>query len=180
MEADREMLQVRPLIALPDGTVVCGNQRLRAATELGWETIPAVHVDLDEQRAREWMLRDNNEFGEWVPDDLAAVLEQLRLDGSELDLLGFGERELQELLDRLDKAAGLTDPDDIPELPGVPVTQRGDLWLLGEHRVLCGDATNAHDVAIVMGNELASCLWTISALRRELRRRHGRASHDHR
>jgi ParB-like chromosome segregation protein Spo0J len=64
LEADREMLRARPLIALPDGTVVCGNQRLRAAIALGWDSIPTLYMDLDEQRTREWMLRDNNSFGD--------------------------------------------------------------------------------------------------------------------
>ena len=160
LEADREMLAVRPLIALPDGTVVCGNQRLRAAQALGWETIPAVFVDLDERRAKEWMLRDNNEFGEWVPDDLASILAELRLDGADLDLLGFNERELQQLLDRATQTPGLTDPDDVPPLPEEPLTRPGDLYALGEHRVLCGDATNPDDVAMVMGGRQAACMWT--------------------
>lgn len=161
LEADREMLAVRPLIALPDGTVVCGNQRLRAARALGWETIPAVLVELDERRAKEWMLRDNNAFGDWVPDDLAAMLGELRLDGSDLDLLGFDERELQQLLDRLGKDDGLLGvDDDVLPLPDEPVTQRGDLWLLGDHRVLCGDATDRHDVTFVCDGEQPRCLWT--------------------
>jgi ParB-like chromosome segregation protein Spo0J len=51
--------------------VICGNQRLRAAKALGWDSIPCIFVDLDERRAREWMLRDNNSYGEWIEDDLA-------------------------------------------------------------------------------------------------------------
>src|SRR5258707_1099628 len=130
LEADREMLRARPLIALLDGTVICGNQRLRAARALGWDTIPAIFVDLDERRAREWMLRDNNSYGDWVEDDLALLLEALAGAGSDLGTLGFDDRELQQLLARLDTDhAGLTDPDDIPPLPEDPITQPGDLWL---------------------------------------------------
>jgi DNA modification methylase len=160
LEADREMLAVRPLIALPDGTVVCGNQRLRAAQALGWESIPAVFVDLDERRAKEWMLRDNNAFGEWEKDDLATLLDSLRAEGADLDLVGFDERELQQLLDSLGKQGGLTDPDDVPPLPDEPTTHPGDLYVMGEHRVLCGDATNADDVAMVMDGRQASCMST--------------------
>jgi hypothetical protein len=160
LESDREMLGVRPLIALLDGTVVCGNQRLRAAQALGWETIPAVLIDLDERRAKEWMLRDNNAFGEWVPDDLASLLQEMKVDGADLDLLGFDEAELQQLLDRLAKDGALADPDNVPPLPEEPITKPGDLWLLGDHRLLCGDATDPHDVSIVMNGELASCAWT--------------------
>ena len=65
LEADREMLHARPLIALLDGRVICGNQRLLAAQELGWTSIPTVHIDLDDARARTWVLRDNNGYGEW-------------------------------------------------------------------------------------------------------------------
>src|SRR5206468_7651314 len=60
---DRAMLWARPLVALPDGTVVLGNQRLLAAGELGWETVPVLTVDLDPVRARLWALRDNNTYG---------------------------------------------------------------------------------------------------------------------
>jgi len=65
LSQDREMLQARPLLALPDGTVIAGNQRLRAALDLGWETIPVITVDLDWERARLWALRDNNAYGAW-------------------------------------------------------------------------------------------------------------------
>ena len=74
LESDGAMLQARPLIALPDGTVIAGNQRLRAAQELGWETIPVIRVDLDEQTARLWMLRDNSEYGEWDEPALGEIL----------------------------------------------------------------------------------------------------------
>ena len=71
--ADPEMLRARPLIALPDGRVIAGNQRLRAVQELGWETVPVVYADLDEGRSREWALRDNNQYGEWDEQALADV-----------------------------------------------------------------------------------------------------------
>ncbi len=105
---------------------------------------------MSEQLARERALRDNAQWGDWVEEDLASLLAELRIDDSDLSLLGFDERDLQKLLNTLDKHGGLTDPDDVPPLPDEPVTQPGDLWLLGEHRVLCGDSTDPHDCAIVM------------------------------
>lgn len=66
LTGDPAMLQARPLIALPDGTVIAGNQRLRAASEMGWASLPVVYADLDETTARLWMLRDNNAFGDWT------------------------------------------------------------------------------------------------------------------
>ena len=98
LEADPQMLRARPLIALPDGTVVCGNMRWRAAEELGWPTIPTVYADLDERRAREWMLRDNNEYGDWQQDELAQMLGELKLQDSDLETLGFSADELNLLI----------------------------------------------------------------------------------
>ena len=83
LAADPRMLEARPIVALPDGTVVCGNQRLHAARELGWTEIPAVTVDLDEDEARLWMLRDNNEYGVWEDDALADFVAALERDGAD-------------------------------------------------------------------------------------------------
>jgi hypothetical protein len=94
------------------------------------------------------------------PDDLAALLSSLSTGGSDLSILGFDQRELQRLLDSIEHSIGLADQDDIPSLTEEPVTKPGDLRLLGQHRILCGDATNEHDVAMVMGDEKAACVWT--------------------
>ena len=158
--ADPDFLWLRPILATADGTIFAGNMRYRAAQQLGWAEVPAVLVDIPEQLARERALRDNAQWGEWEEDDLATLLAELRVDGSELDLLGFDERELQQLLDRATTGIGLTDPDDVPPLLEEPVTQPGDLYLLGEHRVLCGDATNRDDAAMVMDGKTAACMWT--------------------
>ena len=160
IQVDPDFLWLRPILATADGTVFAGNMRLRAAQQLGMESVPAILVDIPEQLARERALRDNAQWGEWEEDDLAKILEGLRDHGSNLDLLGFGERELQQLLNRLANEGGLTDPDDVPELPEEPLTQPGDLWLLGDHRVLCGDATNRRDVTIVMNGEKAKLMAT--------------------
>src|SRR5207244_5941955 len=95
---DREMLAARPLLALPDGTVFAGNQRLRAARELGWRTIPVLTVELEWGRARLWALRDNNPYGEWDEPLLAELLAELAADGVDLALAGFGSADLDRLL----------------------------------------------------------------------------------
>ena len=85
---DREMLAARPLLALPDGTVIAGNQRLRAARELGWSTIPVLTVDLDWERARLWALRDNNAYAEWDEPALAELARgKLRMSFHTIALL---------------------------------------------------------------------------------------------
>jgi len=160
LTADPEFLQLRPILATADGTIFAGNMRYRAAQHLGWETIPAIRVDIPEQLAKERALRDNAQWGTWEEEDLASLLAELKVSGSDMDLVGFDDRDLQKLLDLLDKGDGLTDPDEVPPLPEEPVTRRGDLWLLGDHRVLCGDSTDPHDVTIVCDGTLVQCLWT--------------------
>ena len=160
LEADSAFLQLRPVLATADGTIFAGNMRYRAAQHLGWETIPAILIDIPEQLARERSLRDNAQWGEWEEDDLAALLAHLSEEGSNVDLLGFDERELQQLLDRLDHTAALTDPDDVPSLADEPITKSGDLWMLGKHRLLVGDSTSPEDVARLMDGTRARMCFT--------------------
>jgi DNA modification methylase len=160
MQEDAAFLWRRPILAQKDGTVYAGNMRLRAALHLGMTHVPAIIEDVPDRLAKERALRDNAQWGEWEDDGLAAMLRDLDNAESEVEYLGFTERELQQLLDRPGSAAGLGDPDEIPELAKVPETQPGDVWQLGPHRVICGDSTDGADVAKLMEGELASCLWT--------------------
>ena len=114
LESDAEMLRARPLIAQSDGTVIAGNQRLLAARELGWTTIPVVFVELDAERARLWMLRDNQAFGDWNEQALAEMLAELADEGVDLDLTGFEQRELDQLLRELGR-----EPAVDPQLPAM-------------------------------------------------------------
>ncbi len=91
------------LSALPDGTVVAGNMRLRAARDLGWETVPTVFVDLDENRAREWALRDNASYGDWDDVALTDLLREMQDAGANLDLTGFDEQALAKILDGVEE-----------------------------------------------------------------------------
>jgi ParB-like nuclease domain len=159
IEADPDFLLRRPILAQADGAIYAGNMRFRAAQHLQMPTVPAIIEDVSDQLARERALRDNAQWGDWEGDELAALLDRLRTEGSDLDLLGFGERELQQLLDRLEPTA-LADPDDVPPLPEVPVTKQGDVWLVGDNRVVCGDATKAKTLATLMDGATASCVWS--------------------
>ena len=151
------MLRARPLIALLDGRVVCGNQRLLAARELGWVSIPTVFVDLDDARARTWVLRDNNGYGEW-DDSLAGFLSDLRADGVELELTGFSPEFVEGLLRPLDLAG--RDPDEAPAAPARPKSVLGGLYELGRHRLVCGDATDPEVLLAVAAGVRAGVVWT--------------------
>lgn len=118
LEADAGMLEVRPLVALPDGTVIMGNQRLAAAQALGWEKIPVAYVNLDAITARSWAIRDNQSYGEWEPADLSEMLRELRDNETvDLDVLGFREDELDELLRQRDADPRPPAPPDPARTP---------------------------------------------------------------
>jgi ParB-like chromosome segregation protein Spo0J len=100
LEHDRDMLWARPIIATPDGEVVAGNMRLRAAAELGWTEIPVFTEALSDERKREWMLRDNASYGDWIPGQLADTIAEAQHQGSDLTHLGFNEAEVNGFLRR--------------------------------------------------------------------------------
>jgi DNA modification methylase len=157
LEADPEMLRARPLIALPDGRVIAGNQRLRAVLELGWVTVPVVYADLDEGRAREWALRDNSLYREWDEQALAEYLQEMVEAGAELARTGFTDRELEQFLRQV--SGGLVDQEP-PPLPEHPESKPGEVYALGPHRLLCGDATDPEQIALLMAGETVDLLWT--------------------
>lgn len=158
LAADPEMLRARPLIALPDGTVIAGNQRLRAAAELGWQTIPTVYADLDDETARLWMLRDNNPMGEWS-EGLGEMLAFLERRGVDMALAGFDPRDLDSILVGVDRQRPI-DPDDVPDPPAKPRSKAGEVYELGAHRLLCGDVTNPERLSALMAGDTAALVVT--------------------
>ena len=132
--------------------LVGGHQRLKIAKEMGMEKIPCVEVDLPLDQEKELNIRLNKNVGEWDYESLANYF-----DVSELMEWGFSNDELQFYED--EPGQGLTDDDDIPEVEEA-ITKQGDIWLLGEHRVLCGDATKKEDVEILMEGNKADMVYT--------------------
>lgn len=131
---DPEMLWARPLLVLPDGKVICGNKRLRAAIVLGGETIPVIVVDLDPQRATLWALRDNNPYGEWDEPKLAELLAELDAGDVDLALTGFPSSDVDRILAGIEMPV---DPDEAPTLPDTPPdSQPGEIYELGPYRLL--------------------------------------------
>ncbi len=148
-----------PLVVQKQGLIVrAGNGRLLAAKELGWTHVAAVVVDESEVEATAFAIADNrsSELGEWNDEALARLLQSLPEDIFEFT--GFNEDDLGELLDKL--APEEVIEDEVPEPPEDPITRPGDLWILGEHRLLCGDSTEAAEVDQVMRGERAALIQT--------------------
>ncbi len=151
-----------PIVVDRDGVIVAGHTRYKAALKLGLAEVP-VHVaaELTLAQARAYRLADNHTATLATWDDAKLVAELLALQEQEFDLglTGFTADELSELLaPEPTEFAG--DPDDMPEPPTEPITQPGDLWLLGRHRLLCGDATNPEHIARLLDSATADLLLT--------------------
>ena len=152
---------VEPIVANKrTGRIVGGHQRLDAALAVALPKVPVHWVDLDETSEKALNIALNKISGEWDDEKLTSLLSELQLEGLDLPSLGFEELELEGLgvLDTSTELQG--DLDEIPELPAEPITQPGDLWQLGEHRLLCGDSTKAEDVARLMGGAKADLCFT--------------------
>ena len=161
-----------PIIAKSDGTVIDGHLRLKAAHKLAMETVPVVLADdLTETQIKAFRISVNRmaDLADWDTELLALELEDLRLDGFDIDLTGFDADALDALMDEAaggdsdDTDAGAdTEPevDRAEELRAKWGVEPGQLWQLGEHRLLCGDSTNADDVAWVMGGAKADAVLT--------------------
>ena len=138
----------QPIVVDEHGVIVCGHTRFKAAQKLGLKKAP-VHVttDLTSEQIRAYRIADNktNELASWDMELLPLELAELQDAGIDWSLLGFDEDELAKMLGG-DVADGLTDPDQAPEPPDDPVTKPGDLIVLGEHRLLCGDSSSIEDV----------------------------------
>jgi len=141
-----------PVLIDENNVLIAGHGRLEAARFLKLPQIPAITLaGLSETQRQALRIADNKLAlnAGWDDALLRTELMDLRAAGFDLALTGFGEDELLGLF--ADANAGLTDPDDVPEPPAEPVTQPGDVWLLGRHRLVCGDATKDVDVSLCIG-----------------------------
>lgn len=145
------------------GFVVRGHGRLAAAHVLGAECAPVDYQEY-ESEAAEWAdLIADNRIAELAEIDLSALNDLLKeLDTAQFDmgLTGFDDLELERLMTSFADGSTEVEEDEVPDRPEIPVTKPGDLWLLGNHRVLCGDSTRSDDVKRLMGDQCAVCLWT--------------------
>lgn len=142
-----------PIVVDGEGVIIAGHTRLRAAERLGLDEVP-VHVadELKPGQVRALRIADNkvHELSKWDLELLPAELADLKEMNVDIAMLGFSDDELGELLAQA-PTAGLTDPDEVPSPPDEAKTKRGDLWVLGHHRLLCGDSASASDLDRLLG-----------------------------
>lgn len=152
----------QPIVVDEDTVIVVGHTRYEAAKRLGMTSVP-VHVahGLTPAQLRAYRLMDNrsHQNASWDDELLKLELADLKLDEFDLALTGFEDDELARLLAEA-PVEGLVDEDEVPEPAATPVTRRGDLWILGDHRLLCGDSTSAEDVTRLMNGERAALFAT--------------------
>ncbi|MCZ2341680.1 MAG: DNA modification methylase [Bacteroidales bacterium] len=138
----------QPIVVDTEGVIIAGHTRFKAAQKLGLDIVP-VHVakDLTPEQIRAYRIADNQtaSLATWDYDLLPIEIGALKEANYDLGLLGFDMDELAKLLDPTLKD-GLVDPDEVPEPPDAAITQHGDIWVLGDHRLMCGDSSNPADL----------------------------------
>lgn len=155
----REFGFTNPVLIADDGTLIAGHGRVLAARLLGMDTVPTITLTgLSDNQRRALVLADNRIAlnAGWDESLLALELGDLKEAGFDLGIMGFEDGELDRLLAGTEgEEEGSTPPVVIPEPPRNPVSRTGDLWILGDHRLLCGDATSHDDVRRLMNGERA-------------------------
>ena len=152
-----------PIVVDKDMVIICGHTRLLAAKKLGLDVVP-VHVadNLTPEQVQAYRIADNKtgEIAEWDYSLLPLELQELQDANFDLSLLGFDADELDKLLngEAEEIIEGETEPDAVPEVPEIPSSRAGEIYQLGDHLLMCGDATNPDDVAALMG-EAEADLW---------------------
>jgi DNA modification methylase len=140
----KEFGWTNPILVAGDDTIIAGHGRLLAARKLALVEVPVIVLDhLSKSQQRALVIADNQLAlnAGWNMDMLKAEIEDLQLDDFDLSILGFDDKFLDGLLEP-EPTAGLTDEDAVPEVPETPKTVLGDVWVLGNHRLMCGDSTS--------------------------------------
>jgi len=149
-----------PILVDGEGGVIAGHGRLMAANKLKMDSVPCVELKgLSEAQKKAYVIADNQLAlnGEWNLDLLKVEIEGLKDLDFDVDLLGLGDDFLGELLPS-DPVEGLTGEDEVPGAPDEPVSVFGDLWVLGNHRLVCGDCTNLETVQVLTDGQFVD-MW---------------------
>jgi DNA modification methylase len=158
----KEFGWTNPVLVDGDDGIIAGHGRVLAARKLGLERVPVIELaHMSEAQKRAYVLADNQLAlnAGWDEELLRLELADLSEVGFDLGLIGFGEGEFERLLAG-ERKAGLIEDDEAPALPEQAITQPGDMWVLGEHRLLCGDATVLADIERVLEGRLADMTFT--------------------
>jgi len=151
-----------PLLARPNGELIAGHTRLKAAKKLGLDRVPVRYLDLDPADARLLALADNKlgEIAEWDEALLAELLTEI--EPADAAIAGFDAGEIAALIENLSEPEPDPSPDadDLPEPPAEPISRPGDLWILGTHRLVCGDSTSPEAVARLLGGQQPDAVIT--------------------
>ena len=152
-----------PILTDGERGVIAGHGRLAAARKLELTEVPVIELThLSAIQKKAYILADNRIAANagWDDELLGVELAELQEAGFDLELMGFGDEELERLINGEGDTTGLTEDDAVPDLPVDPVSKTGDVWLLGQHRLLCGDSTVLTDVERVMNGQLADMAFT--------------------
>ena len=151
----------QPIVVDTNRIIVVGHTRYRASKKLGLKEVPiTIAENLTQEQINAYRIADNrtNEEAEWDLELLKTEIKELELADFNLDLTGFDEDQLNNML--FEEKQGLTDEDEVPEAPEEPITKLGDIWKLGKHKLICGDATNKDTVKILMEDNKADLIFT--------------------
>lgn len=152
---------VSPLIINKDMTVIGGHQRLKVLKELGFTEVECIIVDLDKTNEKALNIALNKIQGEWDEEKLEALLQELKLEDFDTNLTGFDFDEVDEMLkDMNGSKEDEFDIDSAYEEIEEPITKPGDIWILGKHRLMCGDSTQKENVMHLMNKQDADMLLT--------------------
>jgi DNA modification methylase len=152
-----------PVLIDKDDTIIAGHGRIQAARKLGLAEVPCVRLEhLTETQRKAYIIADNRLAlnAGWNEELLTIELNDLLADGFALDILGFDSDELKSLLDPVTPTEGLTDEDEVPEVPEEPKTKPGDIYKLGKHKLMCGDSTSIDAVEKLMDGQKADMVFT--------------------
>ena len=158
----KEFGWTNPILVSGDNSIIAGHGRLLAARKLGVNEVPVIVLDhLSKAQQRALVIADNQLAlnAGWDMDLLKAEIEDLKLSDFDIDLLGFDEKFLDGLLEP-EPTDGLTDEDAVPEVPETPKTVLGDVWVLGNHRLMCGDSTSIDAIEKLMDGKKANICFT--------------------
>lgn len=158
----KEFGWTNPILVSGDDTIIAGHGRLMAARKLALVEVPVIVLDhLSKSQQRALVIADNQLAlnAGWNMDMLKAEIEDLQLDDFDLNILGFDDKFLDGLLEP-EPTAGLTDEDAVPEVPETPKTVLGDVWVLGNHRLMCGDSTSVTAFDQLMDGAKADMIFT--------------------